>query len=318
MSQLVSVALCTYNGARFIRQQMDSILVQTHRHIEVLAADDGSTDDTVAILQEYAASDARVRVFVNPLNMGFKRNFEQIMSQCSGAFIAPSDQDDVWLPEKLETMLGEIGDRPMVYCDGEFVDAMGLPFGMRVSHRLKLVGVDDPLALVPRNCVSGHAMLFRRDLLNFGLPFPESFPYHDWWLAAAAAANGGVVYCDKPLVGYRLHASNLTDMLGLRASSIPKDEALGRKAKDWKTIGDRLESLANIPGDHQAFISQLCRLWRDRDSQWLSVRLAWLMIQHGGRLRQLVKPVKRGLCWRNAHYAIGLKAKRFFKVREYS
>jgi glycosyltransferase involved in cell wall biosynthesis len=101
MEELISVALCTYNGARFIRGQLDSLLAQTHRNIEVLAADDASTDDTVSILQEYAERDPRVRVLVNRHNMGFKKNFEQVISSCRGSFIAPCDQDDIWFPEKL-------------------------------------------------------------------------------------------------------------------------------------------------------------------------------------------------------------------------
>lgn len=314
----VSIALCTYNGARFIRQQLDSILAQTHVNFEILAADDGSIDDTVLILKEYAAKDSRIRVLVNSSNVGFKRNFEEVISKCSGDFIAPSDQDDIWMPEKLSTMLEAIGDRPMVYCDAEFVDALGMSFGLRVSDRLKLCGIDDPLVLVTNNCVSGHAMLFRRALLDCALPFPESFEYHDWWLAAVAASSGGVAYCDMPLVKYRLHAKNLTDMLGLKPASESQGRLDGHKSRYLKLVGERLSALAAIQGPHQDLMLRLSKSWRARDSQWLSVGFAWLMIKHGRQLNKLIGSGEQGLCWRNVRYAAGLKFKRLLKPRAYA
>ena len=97
--------MATYNGEAFIREQMDSILAQSYKNIEVVACDDCSTDGTYEILQEYARKDGRVKCFQNAANLGFKKNFERAITLCSGEFIALSDQDDVWLKEKLEVQL---------------------------------------------------------------------------------------------------------------------------------------------------------------------------------------------------------------------
>ncbi|MFT4918317.1 MAG: glycosyltransferase involved in cell wall biosynthesis, partial [Zhongshania aliphaticivorans] len=102
MDQLpkISVAMCTYNGERFLAEQLDSILNQTYKNIELVVVDDVSTDGTLRLLDEYAARDGRIRVIRNSENIGFVRNFEKAMGACSGEFIALADQDDIWFPEK--------------------------------------------------------------------------------------------------------------------------------------------------------------------------------------------------------------------------
>src|ERR1700748_3070750 len=94
---LVSVAMCTYNGEKYIRQQLDSILNQTWRNLEIVIVDDGSSDDTFAIISEYAEKDSRIKCFKNEVNLGFNKNFEHAVELTTGDYIAISDQDDIWL-----------------------------------------------------------------------------------------------------------------------------------------------------------------------------------------------------------------------------
>jgi glycosyltransferase involved in cell wall biosynthesis len=303
MSQLVSIALCTYNGARFLRPQMDSLLAQTHQDIEILVADDCSTDGTVEMLHDYAARDARICVYINECNLGHKKNFETLIARCRGDFIAPCDQDDVWHPDKLRLMLAAIGDKLMVYCDSELIDADSQPLGIKLSDRYCFGPIDDPLNLLLRNYVSGHAMLFRNELLNDTLPFPDCFEFHDWWLASVTAAKDGLAYCNQPLVRYRLHAYNVTDILN-RASRSPI------KRRNSRSLSARLEALCSIDGPHQALLASIGKLVRRRDMQWFSLRLGWLMIRNHFRLRKLETKKKKKWPLHYAHYAIGMKAKR--------
>ena len=101
---MISVAMATYNGEKFIREQLDSILAQTITDWELIVCDDVSTDSTIAILEEYANKDGRIQIHKNKVNLGFKRNFEKAISLCSGDYIALCDQDDIWKHDKVEKM----------------------------------------------------------------------------------------------------------------------------------------------------------------------------------------------------------------------
>ena|SRR5687768_13043207 len=102
---LVSVVMCTYNGGKFLQQQVDSILAQTYRNIELLIVDDTSSDNTVQLLEEYRKKDSRIRYVVNPANLGYNKNFEIAFGLARGNYIAPSDQDDIWKANKIEIMM---------------------------------------------------------------------------------------------------------------------------------------------------------------------------------------------------------------------
>jgi glycosyltransferase involved in cell wall biosynthesis len=202
----ISVALCVCNGAHYLRELLDSVLAQTGVHIEVVAVDDCSTDDSLALLHDYAARDARLRVFANVQNLGPRRNFEQAMARCRGEFIAPCDQDDIWQTDKLQRLLAAIGTADLAYCDSTFIDTQGVATGARVSDNKTMLRGHAPLRFVFANSVSGHAALLRRDLFTAARPFPDGV-YHDWWLAMRAAMRGGIVYLDQPLVRFRRHAA---------------------------------------------------------------------------------------------------------------
>lgn len=201
---LISVAISVYNGARFLPPQMDSILAQQDVRIEVVAVDDGSSDESLAILNAYAARDPRVRVHANPGNLGPTRSFERAMSLCRGEFLAPSDQDDVWHPAKLYRLLAAIGDRDMAYCDSLYIDESGTPTGRRVSDDIEMLHGANPMQFVFANSASGHAMLLRRGLFERACPLVPAL-YYDWQLALYAAASAGIVHVDAPLVQFRRH-----------------------------------------------------------------------------------------------------------------
>ncbi len=301
---LTSIALCTYNGERYLREQLDSLMAQTCRDFEIIAVDDASTDATVAILRDYAARDARIHIVVNPVNLGFRKNFEHAMSLCTGRFIAPCDQDDVWLPEKLAVLLDTIGDHAAAYCDSEFVDEHGQPLNDAMSRHVVLLSTSDPAVFAAGNCVSGHAMLFRRELVVRALPIPDCF-YYDWWLAAVAASEGGVIACTSQLVKYRLHGNNVTNILRTR----PPQRQPGYR---WKGLHDfrlRLQCLVGLPGGSRAFIAQWRDLWVARETQWLSLTLAAFVFRHAPRIFAIHKWQRSRLKYA-IKYVFGLRLKR--------
>ena len=214
MDALVSVAMATYNGARFLREQMDSILSQTYKNIEVVACDDCSTDSTWEILQAYAARDGRVRCFQNGQNLGFKKNFERAISLCEGEFIALSDQDDIWLAKKLEALLRAIsrGSGDLVCSASQLIDESGKPLYKRLMFRKRIPkDKDKQLAILcTGNFVQGATVLAKASFIKQCLPIPDSCKYHDWWFALCAALQNGILHTPKPLVLYRRHQDQVT------------------------------------------------------------------------------------------------------------
>ena len=203
-ASLVSVALCTFNGALYLREQLDSLTAQQDVSLEIVIVDDASQDGTAAIAGEYAAADGRIRLVVNENNLGPTACFERAMSLCNGIFIAPCDQDDIWASDKLSRLLAVIGTCDAAYCDSDYVDAVGHATGQRISDATAMLSGCNPIAFLFANSVSGHALLLRRELFERARPFPAD-AYHDWWLALCAAGRNGIQYLDEPLVRFRRH-----------------------------------------------------------------------------------------------------------------
>ncbi|KGQ18080.1 Glycosyl transferase family 2 [Lysobacter dokdonensis DS-58] len=220
-----------HNGARWLREQMDSVLAQEGVELEVIALDDVSTDDSLAILREYAARDPRVRVEANESNLGHLRSFEKCMALCTMPLIAPCDQDDVWEPRKLATLARAMGRADLAYCDSAYIDEGGFSLNRRLSQDLKeMLSGREALRFAFGNTVSGHALLVRRDVFLGARPFPALL-YHDWWLALRAASGAGVVYVDRPLVRFRRHAG-AASAAGKKAAGVQRKRSSSHN-KRW-------------------------------------------------------------------------------------
>ncbi|MES1195738.1 MAG: glycosyltransferase family 2 protein [Steroidobacter sp.] len=304
----ISIALCTYNGAPYLREQLESLLVQTHSNFEIVAVDDCSTDETVTILNEYALRDARIKVHINPVNLGVKNNFMGAFEKCTGEYIAPCDQDDIWEPQKLAMLLEHIDRCALVYCDSALISEQGQPLNKRISDLVSMLSTNDPGNLLFYNCVSGHAMLFRREVLNEVMPFPDEYLY-DWWLAMVAAASGGIRFVDHPLVKHRWHSNNATGIFRNRTSA--KEYKPGYRLDLLRAVGNKLEALVALPGEHQQYIVRLNALWRRREQQWLSPALAFFMVCNGRRLYATLKRATVLFAIRRAIYFMwGIRTKR--------
>jgi len=236
----VSVAMATYNGARHIAQQLDSLAAQTRRPDELIVCDDGSEDGTAAIVEAFAATAPfAVRLRRNAANLGVLRNFEKAIAACSGSHIFLSDQDDVWLPDKIERMMIAFGGgRPVVINDKIIVDADLAPTGATMLGNIRGFGSPDS------NFVAGCCSAFTREWRDLVLPIPPGPPAHDSWIIGLAHRLGAVRIVEEPLQLYRRHAENasqnaysadrrigLSDRIGAELGGI------GRSQRDyWATF----------------------------------------------------------------------------------
>jgi glycosyltransferase involved in cell wall biosynthesis len=214
---LVSIALCTYNGAAYLSQQLDTLVSQTYPNIEIIVVDDCSTDDTYTILNNYAGNYPQFKIYQNENNLGFVQNFERAVKLCTGQFIALCDQDDLWHPQKIELQVDHIKDSVLIYHDSEFIHQDGSSMGKKMSDVVNFYRGDDPLTFLLFNCVSGHAVLIKRELLNDALPLKKGY-FHDWWLAYVATNIGKIDFIPQCLVQYRQHDKSDTNILGLERS----------------------------------------------------------------------------------------------------
>lgn len=206
---LVSIVLASYNGEKYIEQQLKSIAAQTYANLEIIISDDNSTDNTREIITGFAKGDQRVRTIFNEQNKGYNKNFESAFLTAKGDFIAIADQDDVWLPEKIEEQMRLFTSENVLLVHSASVRFSGNELPEKKHSSAKLFEGSDVLKLALRNSVSGHNIIFRRSLLDNALPFPADI-FYDWWLVQNAAATGIVAASNKVHVYQRAHNQNVT------------------------------------------------------------------------------------------------------------
>jgi glycosyltransferase involved in cell wall biosynthesis len=215
---VISVALCTYNGGAFLPEQLRSLAEQTVLPGELVVFDDGSTDQTIETLRRFAQGNPgfEVRIEVNDSRLGPAANFERAIRACRGEIIALCDQDDQWMPEKLQTIGGEFARNPelgLVFSDAEICDEGHQSLGYRLWQSVGLVGnlrrkLDRGRAfevILRQNVVTGATMAFAARLRELVLPIDPLW-MHDGWIALLIAAVAPVSAIPRPLVRYRQHA----------------------------------------------------------------------------------------------------------------
>lgn len=208
--------MATYNGAKYIREQIDSIFNQTIQDFELIICDDSSKDETLEILYDYAKKDQRVKVYENENNLGFKKNFEKVLTLCNGDYIALSDQDDIWYPQHLELLLKAMSGNIQLACGRPiFVneDNMNLPSKYDYFKMDWVPDNDMDLArhiFLCRSTFQGASMMIRHSFLDIALPLPNGVKFHDSWFAALSCFAGGMVFIDKPMMRYRRYGSAIT------------------------------------------------------------------------------------------------------------
>jgi glycosyltransferase involved in cell wall biosynthesis len=217
----VSVAMATYNGQKFIREQLDSLAAQQHLPSELVITDDASSDKTVAIVQHFAlTAPFPVHLHQHEKRVGYRANFMRATRHCTSDLIAFCDQDDIWSPRKLALCVEPFQDPAVLltYHNAKVVTEAGEQIG-RLDH-LASPPMTPPLSLCPiryPNYALGFTEVFRRSILQFSNLWEISLDYndstvrmaHDQWVFFIASVFGKIAYLDEPLASYRQHGSNL-------------------------------------------------------------------------------------------------------------
>jgi len=204
---LISIAMATYNGEKYLEEQLDSIYAQSYKNIEVVVTDDCSTDKTVEILEQYSKSHG-LKYFVNEKNLGFVKNFEKAITLCKGEYIALSDQDDIWETNKIYTLYHQIEDTLLIHSDALLIDESGELIASSYTQNSHKVLRRDIIEYFFNNDATGCTMMFSRKLLSAVLPIPENVISHDWWIAIQAKRQGRITYLPEGLIRYRQHINN--------------------------------------------------------------------------------------------------------------
>jgi glycosyltransferase involved in cell wall biosynthesis len=257
----VSVALCTYNGATYLREQLASIADQTCQPMEVVVCDDGSQDATLAILADFACSvNFPVRIDRNAKNLGSTKNFEKAIRLCRGEFIALCDQDDWWAPNKLERLLEALDDNSVggAFSDGALMDEDSVPTGETLwgENRFGIAKSDFGLGtregafatLLRNNVVTGATLIFRTSLREKLTPFPEQW-VHDGWMAWMLVLHSRLMALPEPLIRYRVHRAQQVGVPG-RSVTARLERARQTGARDYKSIEHQFAALSQYAEAH--------------------------------------------------------------------
>jgi len=209
--KLISIAMCTYNGEKYIQEQLDSILNQTYTNLEIIITDDRSSDNTLEIIKEYQEKDARIKLYDNEKNLGFLKNFDKAISLCTGDYIALSDQDDIWKHNKLEYFVQKIEDNILIYSDAIIIDKDSNEVGVElIRPKHDMCSGPCNKAFLLNNFISGNTIMFKKELVQHILPIPEQMSYHDIWIGYVASTYGNITYTEEAMTYYRKYEEQVT------------------------------------------------------------------------------------------------------------
>lgn len=250
--------MCTYNGEQFLPAQLESIGSQTQLPDELVICDDASTDGTVEIVKQYSiTAPFPVRLTVNEQNIGVVKNFESAIRQCEGAIIALSDQDDVWLPHKLQRLAATMSstDAGLVFSDAYVVDHELTATGRRLweftfsSADREMIEQGNAVSVfLKRSIITGATMAFQSRFRDVLLPIPSAgHLVHDDWIALIVSASAAVAFIDEPLMKYRQHANQLIGVFertdnSQSAEPSVRAESLHSMASFYRTLVERYQT----------------------------------------------------------------------------
>jgi len=307
----ISVAMCTFNGGRYLEEQLQSIGAQSRLPCELIVCDDGSTDETIAILNRFRANvPFAVTIVQNTTRMGSTRNFDQAIGMSRGEFIALCDQDDRWLPHKLERLSDCLIKNPFlggVFSDAELIDGDGRRVGASLFGRHRFTSAKQrsfvlcPTAtLLKHDVVTGATLIFRSTIRRYCSPIPTTW-VHDGWLAWMLALHSRLTLVPEPLIEYRIHAGQ---QLGVGSSQAAQSGSRETRRQFYARVARQFEDLLDrVLGEG----------WSERDALVAKLRekiaflksQAALSQQPGLRTMQML-----GMLPRYLHYARGLASVR--------
>lgn len=248
---MLSIAMTTYNGSKYLQKQLDSILNQSYSDFELVICDDCSIDDTFEILKIYEKRDSRIKIFKNNENIGFSKNFEKTISLCKFDYIALADQDDIWKENHLELLLSNLNDSSASVGNADIMNSFDEISCDLLSNRdLYFVDGNSKEKLFRILCYGnpfqGTSSLYRKELFKYAFPIPDDVEYHDAWFSAVACCLKGLNYSFDVVTHYRIHGRNAS---GEHKINFFRQVGITLKRKTWET--DRIifcdELLTRIP-----------------------------------------------------------------------
>ena len=217
MEQKIDILMATYNGEKYLKEQIESILNQTYQNIRLIISDDCSKDKTREIIKEYEKKDKRIISYFQEKNLGYVKNFEFLLTKVENDIYMLSDQDDFWLPKKVEHTYEKLkeAEADLVFTDLEVVDKdlkMLYPsFNdfMKLTRKIKKYIHDYRLEYL-YNCVTGCTLMSKKKFIDKIIPIPTDSKYaiHDTWIATVVVNNGKAAYLDEKTIKYRQHGKN--------------------------------------------------------------------------------------------------------------
>ncbi len=219
MNPTVAVLMATYNGEKYLREQLDSILSQSYKNIKIYIGDDASKDSTSKILETYQKQfPEKISYVINKSNLGVVKNFEQLIQNCQEPYIALADQDDIWKVNKLELSLKKLqtienSGPAMVHSDLTMVDISCklLKSSFFDFRKIKFSQDRSINKIISHNGVMGCTILFNQALKEKLLPFPEKLDTHDYWIALVNETIGKRYTIEESLIQYRIHENNTSN-----------------------------------------------------------------------------------------------------------
>jgi rhamnosyltransferase len=216
MNTKINILMATYNGEKYIAEQIDSIINQSYENWNLLIRDDVSNDNTLNIIKQYSNVDSRIKVISdNKGNLGIVKNFEELLKHSNSEYVMFSDQDDVWLENKIQVIFSSMlklkekhveGSPLLVHSDSYIVDDnLNIISSNFIGKRGNEKGVDKIL-FAP--CVQGASMMINKFLKNIVLPFPEKINIHDYYISVVNELIGKRSFIESPLMYYRQHSKN--------------------------------------------------------------------------------------------------------------
>ncbi|MDF2888517.1 MAG: glycosyl transferase family 2 [Lacrimispora sp.] len=257
---MITVLLAAWNGEKYLREQMESLLGQTNQEFTILISDDGSTDRTPDIMKEYENRfPGRVKSLKNLKPSGSARNnFFRLLKASSDEYLMFCDQDDIWLPDKVDVTLREMkkmekvwgrGMPILIHSDLSVADQAGTVIYPSMA-RYQKIGVSDNRTshYLVENNITGNTMMINRYLKNLTEQIPDTCVMHDWWLGLVASCFGKISYIDRPLVRYRQHGSN---QVGAKSGMKQLSERVSRQEKvreNYRSLFEQAKSFLSIYG----------------------------------------------------------------------
>lgn len=206
----ISIALATYNGEKYIKEQIDSILKQLNNDDEIIISDDGSNDNTINIINSF--NDKRIKIYDGPRN-GVKQNFANAISKCTGSYIFLSDQDDIWMDNKVEIVLNNFEKENcscivhdcIVFDSNSNVILEDSFYKLRNSKK----GI---IKNIWKNSYIGCCMAFKNEIKEYILPIPNDIEMHDQWIGIICEKYGKSIFINDKLIKYRRHENNVSEL----------------------------------------------------------------------------------------------------------